>query len=741
MPDEKAGPVVAHQAEIVIRRLDSLSTLPSVAAHFFPKLLQSQFSPSDIADIIELDPALTTKVLALIHQQGLCLTDDKFSLRQVLGKLPAQLVRDAILSVTVFQAFNHNNNAILLRKRLVEHSLAVACCAKDIAEIISPRMNPQLAYNAGLLHDIGKLALGEAMPKSFVRIVEEAKSAAVCACTIEQKHLGLDHTILGKRLAQKWRLPSPITLAIWLHHIDAMALSKSMPEARIAQVVQLADSIARQSGLGQSGSFDSPEPAERIAQSLAIELDQLEKIRQKLPEAVKQKAEVLGLYLPNAAATYCDAVHTAATQLAREQTKLSLENRKLQSTSSHFDFITEFLLSIDSAATPIEIAENFAVNWQKFYQTGMVCLYLFPQPGLQSIEAVVVETLSETKIVCLNVLDETTLVPKVIASDFAILKAHDHIGWLFEQLDVDFDWNHTQLMPLLSRGKAIGAIVFELRYPGDIELFREKFRTVTSIAGSILDVACAADRQQRFVERFASLLAKPEDTQPRITMDNSMNALVEMAAGAAHELNNPLLVVSGRAQLLNQTEGDPQKQQILKQIQENAGKISHVIEEMMSYARPQEPRPARTNIKQMLDEAVQLVAQEQNIEQFDVQMDVADGVKDVFVDSAQVVSAIANVFTNSLESYINRQGPIKVTVDLGGTADFVKLQIIDSGCGMDAQTLEKATQPFFSAKPAGRKRGMGLAYAHRIIRLNQGQFQIASRPGSGTTVTVMLPCK
>lgn len=733
--------MTAHQVELVIRRLDSLSILPSVAAQFFPRLLQPQFSPSAIADIIELDPALTTRMLSLIHQQALSFSVQKFSLRQALDKLPAHLVRDAVLAVKVFQAFDHNDNRVLLRKRLIEHSLAVACCAEDIAEIISPRMNPRLVYCAGLLHDIGKLALGEAMPKSFVRIVEEAKSETACACTIEQKHLGLDHTILGKRLAQKWRLPEQITLAIWLHHIDAAELSKSIPEARVAQVVQLADSIARQSGLGQSGSFDSTEPAEQIAQSLAINIDQLEKIRQKLPETVRQKSVILGLDLPNAAVTYCDIVHTAAARLAKEQTQLSLENRKLQSASSNFDFITEFLLSIDSAAAAIDIAEKFAANWQKFYQTGMVCLYLAPQVDSQSLEAVIVENLSRTKQVYLNAPAETPAIPKVITCDFAILDAHDYLDWLFEQLDIDFDLNQTKLMPLLSNGKAIGAIVFELRYPGDIELFRENFMTAASIAGSILDVACAAAKQQRFVEQFARLLAKPRDTQPRITTDSSLNALVEMAAGAAHELNNPLSVISGRAQLLDQTEFDPQKKQILKQIQENTGKISQVIEELMSFARPQEPRPARTNIKQMLDEAEQLTSQKTGVEHVNVQIEVAEDIKSVFVDSAQVVSAIANIVSNSLESYTNQQGPIKVTADAGESADFVKLQIIDFGCGMDAQTLEKSTQPFFSAKPAGRKRGMGLAYAHRIIRLNKGRLRITSRPGSGTTVTVLLPCK
>jgi putative nucleotidyltransferase with HDIG domain len=734
----------AQQVELVIRRLDSLSTLPSVAVKLFPKLLQSQFSPAEIADIIELDPALAAKAFSLLHQQGLSMSGEKSSLRQAFDKLPAHLIRDVLFSVKVIGAFDSNDNRILLRKELVLHALAVACCAEDIAEIISPRLNPRLVHCAGLLHDIGKLALQEAMPKSFARIFEEAKSEGAGACAIEQKHLGLDHTILGKRLAQKWNMPDEISLAIWLHHSDAARISQGVPEARIAQIVQLADSMVRLSGLGRSGSFDSPEPVEQIAQSLAINFEQLEQIHQKLHETVRQKSEILGLDLPNAAANYCDIVHTAAARLAREHTELSLESRKLQSASSHFDFVAEFLLSISSAYGPIDIAESFATRWQKFYQTGKVCLYLVPQvprDNAQPLEAVVVENLSQTKLVYLNAPAEISTIPKVIEREFEILDAHDYVDWLFEQLDVDFDLNQTKLMPLLSGAKAVGAIVFELRYPADIELFREKFRTAASIAGSILDMACAAAKQQFFAEQFVQPLVKSKDIQPQSAIEGSMEALVEMAAGAAHELNNPLSVISGRAQLLNETETEQEKKQILKQIQENAGKISRIIDELLSFARPQEPRPVQTNIKQLLDEAVQLTSQKTGVEHINVQIEVAEDPKSVFVDSAQIVSAVANVFSNAIESYTGSLGPIKVTATAEESGNFVKLQISDLGCGMDTQTLEKATQPFFSAKLAGRKRGMGLAYAHRVIQLNKGQLRIISRLGMGTTVTIVLPCK
>jgi HD-like signal output (HDOD) protein len=96
------------------------------------------------------------------------------------------------------------------------------------------------------------------MPKSFAGMIEEAKSTKKSLHVIEQKHLGTDHTIIGKRLGQQWRLPNLIVLAIWLHHSQTVTIAEDMPEARIAAVVQLADFIAQLSGIGSSGSSIGP---------------------------------------------------------------------------------------------------------------------------------------------------------------------------------------------------------------------------------------------------------------------------------------------------------------------------------------------------------------------------------------------------------------------------------------------------------------------------------------------------
>ncbi len=754
MPDESAKTKIALQTELTVSRLDSLSTFPCIASKFFPRVLQGEFSPSSLTDIIESDPALTASILSLIEKRGIGLSEVRFSLRNALDRLSEHEVRDTLLSVKVSQAFDLDGGIdkerIATKKDLLLHSLAVGCCAKEIAEIVTPQMDSQLAYLAGLLHDIGKQALEETMPKSFAGMVEEAKSTQRSLLAIEQKNLGTDHTIIGKRIGQQWRLPNLIILAIWLHHNQTVTIAEDMPEARIATVVQLADFIARQTGIGCSGSFDKPEPTEDLSQWLSIKPEQLNEIIRVLPETIRQKSNILGLYLPKSGENYCKIVHSAAVQLARKHTELSSENQHLKSDSSHLSLITDFLASIDSLSTATDIAESFATRWQKFYQTGMVCMYLAPQYGSRTIEAVLVEELSQSRKLCLEAPVETSVIPKMIANNFATVDAYDHVNWLFEQLDVDFDLHRTKLMPLLSGGKAIGAIAFELNFPEDVELFEEQFRISAFIAGTSLGIAIAQQRQQNFAERFARLISRPKEIQvptasevptTTATADNFTNALLELAAGAAHELNNPLAVISGRAQLLAETESDEEKKRILEKIYENSQEASGIIEDLMRFAKPPEARATQTEVRQIIDEAIELAKQKTNTEQIDVQLEVAEDIQSVFVDSAQVVSAIANIISNAVESYGATGGPVQIRAVAAESGDSIRVQISDNGCGMDSETVKNVILPFFSKKEAGRKRGMGLTYAMRFIQTNQGSLQITSKAGSGTTVTISLPCK
>jgi putative nucleotidyltransferase with HDIG domain len=754
MAQKQVDATASRKVELAIGELGSLSVPPCVAVQYLSKLLAGQFSPASVAEIVQSEPALTAGVLSLAQHLAAGPASQRHVVQLVLDRLDPDVVRDLLLKIKVSAGFEiefaQEQPALPSRKDLILHSLAVARAARRIAEASKSGIEPNLAYTAGLLHDIGKLALQDIMPKSLTAITKEAEAAKAGLHTVEQKHLGTTHALLGKQLAQRWRLPEPIKLAIWLHHSDAAAFAQTVPEAGLAALVKAADSIARQANIGLSGSFDEPEPLEGMAESLGLTTEVLRQIRDELPQEVKRRSTCLGLETPQATAKYCDLLQRVAAQLSERRTKLSSESRSLQTASGYLDFAREFLQGVHPNVAAVDIAEDFARRWQRFFQTGTVCLYL--TAGVQDgvVDAAIVEALGHSHKTVVRPPQGGALLPKSIMGRFALLEARDHIDWLLEQVGIDFNSDQARLAPLLSDGQVVGVVAFELNHPDDVSLFAEDFEMAASMGGAVLGLALTKEGQEHWAERFTpangshdvpvrSYETRSYGVDTNTTVDPAVEALAEMAAGVAHELNNPLSVIAGRAQLLAQVESDGQKRHVLDVIHENAREASGVVDDLMSYAQPATPRLAVTAVSQIIEEAVQLAGLKTGAEHVNAQVHISPEVRDILVDSAQVVVALANVIANSIESYADPMGPVKITAEPHD--DGLRLQVHDLGCGMDEATVRKAVSPFFSAKPAGRKRGMGLAYASRLIRLNKGALKIESRPDHGTAVTITLPYK
>ena len=741
MVERSVSPTASRKVELAIGQLVSLSVPPCVAVQYLSEIVQGRLSPGSVEGLIACEPALAARVLSLAQQHSAGSVDQRHAVGLVTDRLDADVLRDALLEMKVSAAFEiefgRTHPAVPARQDLILHSLAVACCARRIAETSGQGVDPNLAYSAGLLHDIGKLALQDIMPKSLTAIVQETEATKAGLYAIEQKHLGTNHAMLGKLLAHRWRLPGPIVTAIWLHHSDAVTLLEGMPETALARIVWAANHLARHAEIGQSGSFNAPESVTSMAGVVGTDVTTLQQIRDGLSDELAGRIQVLGLDMPNATARYCDLVQTVAARLSRQHTESSAENRTLKMASSYLDFARAFLLSVGPSDDSVEIAQNLAQRWQRFFQTGSVCLYLSNgvTPGV--VDTVLVEALGHSHRIVLESPSDIPLVPRPLSGGFALVDARHYIDWLVAQIDVDFDLGRTKLVPLVSEGRIVAVMAFEMNLPGDARHFAEKFETAASMAGTVLALAGAGEYQSRFSERLVRAMGGAEGRDEPGPPADSIDALAEMAAGVAHELNNPLSVISGRAELLAQTETDEERKQDLDQIQENAGAASWVVDDVMSFAEPSPPRSARTEIRQIMEEAVQLAAQKSRVDHINAQIEIEGTVPDVLVDSGQIVSALANVISNAVESYVDAAGPVKIVVE--SVEGDVRLKVGDLGCGMDPDTLEKATYPFFSAKPAGRKRGMGLAYATRLIRQNKGSLAIESTLGEGTTVAITLP--
>jgi signal transduction histidine kinase len=212
----------------------------------------------------------------------------------------------------------------------------------------------------------------------------------------------------------------------------------------------------------------------------------------------------------------------------------------------------------------------------------------------------------------------------------------------------------------------------------------------------------------------------------------------EMAAGAAHEMNNPLAVISGRSQLLAAQLADPKHKAAANLIFEQSHRLSAIITDLMDFAKPVPPQPAEADLAELVGRA--LSEAKAHVDPADRAIEVTMGdVPAVLVDAGQVGGALVEVIENAIHATDARTGQIALHAAFDPYSTRVVVTVSDNGCGMDEGTVKRAFDPFFSNKPAGRRRGLGLAKALRWIEASGGSIRLESRPGQGTRGIILLP--
>ncbi len=219
--------------------------------------------------------------------------------------------------------------------------------------------------------------------------------------------------------------------------------------------------------------------------------------------------------------------------------------------------------------------------------------------------------------------------------------------------------------------------------------------------------------------------------------DAKLAALAELAAGAGHEINNPLAVISGNAQRLFRTEPDTERGESLQTIIRQSQRIAGILRDLMQFARPSRPNPHRTAAADLLnavrDDLAPLAAEK------GVRLEIASAPASAFVrcDFAQLKHALTAVARNGIEA----AGP-DGWVRLGSTEtdeEFVTFAVEDSGPGLSAESLEHCFDPFYCGRSAGRGRGLGLPTAWQFARQNGGDVRHEPTADAPTRFVVTVP--
>lgn len=740
-----------RKIEMVIQQLDSLPTLPAVAARLLEITVKSNTQAQEVVRLIESDPSLASRIIAMSVRASMEVDRrTSSSLNKAVVLLGFDAVRNAVLSIKVFETLNKNegsnDKAIFDRVSFWKHSLAVACGAKMLIRHIDTKVDPDEAFVCGLLHDIGKVALDCCLPKSFARVVQLTESSMTNIAEVEKRIIGLDHCAVGRRLAEKWRLPEAIIETVWLHHQWIHGLPDAVKNASIVQTVHLADVLARQFRMGYSGNHYLPDSAETIAQELGCPDSVIEHIARQLPDEISERASLMGLDDIEPKDIYHEALKEANCQLGKLNTKLQHQNQTLWMRSRYFDSLEQLGSSVQPGQSVVDVCSLIARIWQAHTGCDRCGVYATTEDELIIEGAVRTNLKSDPTIFMVDRTDDPAAIgtrggSMEFPTNFAISPAQESHDWFFEQVDPMFEARSTLVMPLRLGDELAGGVLWQS--DKDQGYYKQQIKEMQSFAASAALMVCQAQKQEKqsiFCDQLAQNNMQLQKIQQELSHKRSLAAVGEMACGAAHEINNPLAVVVGRSQLLASGETDSEKKKILETIASNGQEISKIITELLEFAKPALPKPSTVSAEALITRATSACAEAAQAGNVVIDTLIDEYLPDVFVDLEQTSSALSEVLANAIESYQNREeGTVTITAGYDELDEKVFVEIKDHGCGMDKDTLHKATSPFFSGKQAGRKRGLGLSRSVRNIESNRGTLHLQSEPGKGCCARIALP--
>jgi signal transduction histidine kinase len=255
-----------------------------------------------------------------------------------------------------------------------------------------------------------------------------------------------------------------------------------------------------------------------------------------------------------------------------------------------------------------------------------------------------------------------------------------------------------------------------------------------------LSMAQARARAVRLGEQLAEASQALAAAQDVLAEAKTLAAVGEMAAGAAHELNTPLAVISGRAQLMQQKADRPEDGATWQLIADQAQRVSDILSGLMELASPRQPAPEAFDVGELLAQAAESFRSSEHAKAPDARVDieVEPGVPPAWADRRQIRMVIEELLANAATA-AGTAPKIRLSAEADEPNDAVLLTVRDNGPGMDQRTLASAFTPFFSSQRAGRRRGLGLPRAKRYVESNGGRIWIRTQPGEGTTVCVQLP--
>ncbi len=250
------------------------------------------------------------------------------------------------------------------------------------------------------------------------------------------------------------------------------------------------------------------------------------------------------------------------------------------------------------------------------------------------------------------------------------------------------------------------------------------------------------ERTQEIKQAYERL----QEAQKRLSRSEKLAGIGTLAAGVAHEINNPLASVASCAEgLMNRMDNVDFKSKddgdvfpdYLKTIYDEAYRCKSIISKLLDFSRRQVPVFGKVYINSLLSDVVKLVGRQKELNNLDVELNYSPEAIIIYGDVNQLQQVFLNMILNAIDA-TEEGGQIRISTS--GGDDDAQIKFEDTGCGIAPENLDKVFEPFFSTKSPGKGTGLGLSICYGIIEEHKGKILVNSDGvGKGATFTIILP--
>ncbi len=249
----------------------------------------------------------------------------------------------------------------------------------------------------------------------------------------------------------------------------------------------------------------------------------------------------------------------------------------------------------------------------------------------------------------------------------------------------------------------------------------------------------AEDGEGATVQFLIKDISHRKAMEKRLVQADKLASIGQLAAGIAHEINNPMSMILGYTQLLLRDEKEgTEKHSDLKIIEKHARNCKTIVSDLLSFSRSTGTRKKIGHVHSSIEEVLSVLQNHFELDGIKVEKEFDAAVPPMVLDTEKMKQVFMNLFMNAKQA-IGKKGVIRVMSRFDALNSQVVIDVSDSGAGIDVEDISRIFDPFFTTKATGEGTGLGLSVSYGIVQDHGGQILVQSEPGHGATFTVVLP--